>query len=140
MADIMSVFIWPIRVYYEDTDSGGVVFYANYLRFMERARTEYLRSMGLEQESLRANHGIVFAVTSVQVDYLRPARLDDLLHIATEIIEKGKVRVVFAQTVTRTNGKGDDIASRQVICRGQVSVACLDAQTFKPRPLPSFIL
>lgn len=85
------MFHWPVRVYYEDTDSGGVVYYANYLKFMERARTEWLRSLGFEQDVLNAQHGIIFAVRSVTVEYLRPARFNDLLSVGVRLGERRAV-------------------------------------------------
>ena len=85
MREVLSEFCWPVRVYYEDTDSGGVVYYANYLKFMERARTEYLRSLGFEQDQLRREQGILFTVHSLQVDFRLPARFNDLLEVSTHV-------------------------------------------------------
>ena len=113
-------FIWPIRVYYEDTDAGGVVFYANYLKFFERARTEMLRAMGYEQDELIANEGIIFVVRSVQVDYLSPARFNELLQVSAEVTLAKKASLTFEQLITR----GDD-----VLCKSIIRIACLDANT-----------
>lgn len=126
----MNDFIWPVRVYYEDTDAGGVVFYANYLKFFERARTEMLRAMGYEQDDLIANEGIIFVVRSVQVDYLRPARFNQQLQVSAKVSLAKKVSLIFEQVVTR----GDDI-----LCKGSVKIACLDAQTLRPKAIPEIL-
>lgn len=123
----MNNFIWPVRVYYEDTDAGGVVFYANYLKFFERARTEMLRAMGYEQDELMAKEGIIFVVRSVQIDYLTPARFNEQLHISAKISLAKKVSLTFEQMITR----GD-----VVLCKGSVRIACLDAHTMRPKPIP----
>lgn len=125
----MSEFSFPVRVYYEDTDSGGVVYYANYLRFMERARTEWLRCFGVEQDVLRECEGVIFAVRSVQLEYLKPARFNDLLEVGVAIRERGRASLVFDQRIWRM----DD---RTELCTGQVKIACLDATTLRPRPIP----
>lgn len=122
-------FLWPVRVYYEDTDSGGVVYYANYLKFMERARTELLRHHGFEQDELRAREKVIFAVRSVQVDYLAPARFNDLLQVRTEILQAGRASLTFGQDVLRE-------ADGRLLCRGEVKVACLDSETFRARAIP----
>lgn len=148
MAEKAAVFHWPVRVYYEDTDNGGVVYYANYLKFMERARTEWLRSLGLEQDRLISDQGVIFAVRSAQVDYLRPARFNQLLSVSAEIIETGKASMTFNQEVvvdtindnnieTTTEGsEGEPVVSGELLCRGQIKIACLDANTMKPRAIP----
>jgi acyl-CoA thioester hydrolase len=125
------MFVWPVRVYYEDTDTGGVVYYANYLKFMERARTEWLRSLGFEQDALMHDAGIIFAVRSVEVDYLRPARFNDALTVTAEVVHSGGASITFRQEVRR----GDE-----VLCRGKVKIASLDAQTLRPKPAPAAIL
>ena len=129
----MAGFQWRVRVYYEDTDSGGVVYYANYLRFMERARTEWMRARGFEQDRLRAEHGILFAVRSAHVDFHLPARFNEQLDVSAEVMERGRASLTFRQLVSRV----DDA---QLLCSGQVKIACLDADAFRPRPLPDFIL
>ncbi|VAX08015.1 Tol-Pal system-associated acyl-CoA thioesterase [hydrothermal vent metagenome] len=129
----MTEFIWPVRVYYEDTDSGGVVYYANYLKFMERARTEWLRSHGFEQDRLIAQDGIIFAVRHVDADFLRPARFNDALEVSASIANHGKVSMNFAQEVRLAE-------SGQVLCRGEVKVACLHAERFRPHSIPKKIL
>ncbi len=95
----MMEFIWPVRVYYEDTDSGGVVYYANYLKFMERARTEWLRQLGFEQDELLEKEGILFAVRRVSVDYLRPARFNDELLVSASISKQGRASLTFQQEI-----------------------------------------
>ncbi|MFQ5642485.1 MAG: tol-pal system-associated acyl-CoA thioesterase [Thiogranum sp.] len=128
----MSQFCWPVRVYYEDTDSGGVVYYANYLRFMERARTERLRQLGFEQDRLREEQGILFAVHSVRVDFKRPARFNDTLEVSADISEQRRASLTFFQQVHRC---GD----AQPLCSGHVRIACVDSASFKPVPIPEFI-
>jgi acyl-CoA thioester hydrolase len=130
----MSQFEWPVRVYYEDTDNGGVVYYANYLRFMERARTEYLRSLGFEQDQLIRENDILFAVRSVRIDYHAPARFNDRLVISVDILKRSRASLTFGQLVTRTDEPGGKL------CTAQVNVACLAASSFRPQPLPDFIL
>lgn len=127
----MTVFTWPIRVYYEDTDAGGVVYYANYLKFFERARTELLRSMGYEQDELKATARVLFVVRSVQVDYLSPARFNDLIQVSAKIAEAKKASLIFAQSITRD---GD------VLCKGTVRIACLDSETMRPIAIPEPLL
>jgi acyl-CoA thioester hydrolase len=123
-----SEFTWPVRVYYEDTDAGGVVYYANYLRFMERARTEWLRAKGFEQDELREQGGIVFAVRQVQLDYLRPARFNQALEVSVALRETGRVSLSLDQEVRDPHGKA--------CCRGRVKLACVDVQRFRPAPIP----
>jgi acyl-CoA thioester hydrolase len=120
-------FSWPVRVYYEDTDAGGVVFYANHLKFFERARTEMLRAMGYEQDELIANEGIIFVVRSVQVDYLSPARFNEQLQVSAKVSLAKKTSLTFEQIITR-----DD----EVLCKGNIRIACLDAQTMRPKAIP----
>jgi acyl-CoA thioester hydrolase len=127
----MSEFSWRTRVYWEDTDGGGVVYYANYLKFMERARTEWLRTLGHSQMELAETLGFVFAVVEVKVNYRRPARLDDELLVSCVPVPEGRASIRFRQTVTR--------ADAVVLADGEVRVACVDAKTFRPRPLPDFV-
>jgi acyl-CoA thioester hydrolase len=124
-------FVWPVRVYYEDTDAGGVVYYANYLRFLERARTEWLRSLGFVQDALMREPGVLFAVRRVEVDYLQPARLDDALAVHARIAEQRRASLVFEHEIRR---------GPEVLCRGVVKVACLDASSLRPAPIPSAIV
>ncbi|MCW8854798.1 MAG: tol-pal system-associated acyl-CoA thioesterase [Gammaproteobacteria bacterium] len=125
-------FIWPVRVYYEDTDSGGVVYYANYLKFMERARTEYLRHLGYEQDTLIKNENMVFAVRAINLDYHKPARFNEQLEVSARVIECKKASMLFEQMITR---KEDG----QLLCSGKVRIASLKADSFKPCPLPKTI-
>ena len=145
----MAEFCWPVRVYYEDTDSGGVVYYANYLKFMERARTEWLRNRGLEQDRLIDEQGVIFAVRSAQIDYFKPARFNQLLSVSAEIAETGKASMTFNQEVTllmaestETITAGEESSaglSNPVLCRGQIKIACLDAVSMRPRAIPESI-
>ena len=129
-------FIWPVRVYYEDTDSGGVVYYANYLKFMERARTEWLRSLGLEQDQLLEQFGVLFAVSTVALDYRAPAHFNDALQVSVTPQKIGRASLVFSQQVMRD---GVDPAQRQLLCEGEIKIACLDARTLRPRPIPKSV-
>jgi acyl-CoA thioester hydrolase len=129
----MTPFFWPVRVYYEDTDAGGVVYYANYLKFFERARTEYLRALGFEQDELRARYGILFAVKSVAVEYRAPARFNDLLWVQAEVTEVRRASLSFRQALGR-EGETD------ALCTAGVRIACLDAATFRPCPMPDQLL
>lgn len=125
-----SEFVLPVRIYYEDTDAGGVVYYANYLKYMERARTEWLRALGVDQERLRMEQGVVFAVASVEADYLKPARLDDELLVAARLQERRPARMRFHQEVRRAG---------EVLCRGRVTIAALNADTLRPTRIPARI-
>jgi acyl-CoA thioester hydrolase len=127
----MSIFVWPIRVYYEDTDAGGVVFYANYLRFFERARTEMLRAKGFEQDELIANENIIFAVRSAQIEYLSPARFNEQLLVHTEVTQAKKVSLTFEQTITRIDVQ---------LCTATIRIACLDARSLRPKAIPDHLL
>jgi acyl-CoA thioester hydrolase len=120
-------FLWPVRVYYEDTDAGGVVYYANYLRFMERARSEWLRAMGFEQSMLAAEYRVLFVVRAVNIDYLKPSRFDDSLQVTVEVVNVGGSRIRFLQRVLR----GDE-----EIVRADVDVVCVNTDTFRPSRVP----
>ena len=130
----MTDFRWQVRVYYEDTDSGGVVYYANYLRFMERARTEWMRTLGFEQDRLLRDTGLLFAVRSASLEFLSPARFNDLLEVSAGVRERGRASLGFHQEIVR-HGE-----AQRPLCTAQIRVACLEAATFRPRPLPDFIL
>lgn len=137
-------FKWPVRIYYEDTDSGGVVYYANYLKYMERARTEWLRNFDIDQPYLQEKHGVVFAVRSVALEYLKPARFNDLLQVTVILKRCGKASMEFEQNISRViksakyslelNDNGEHL------CEGRVKIACVDAVTFKPRSIPQSVL
>jgi acyl-CoA thioester hydrolase len=118
------------RVYWEDTDAGGVVYYANYLKFLERARTEWLRAQGFSQHRLAEQPGILFAVTNVEVSYQRPARLDDELSVTCELTRAGAASLRFAQRIYRRD---------ELLTTAQVRVACVDARTLRPQRLPDFL-
>ncbi len=123
-------FILPIRVYYEDTDAAGVVYYANYLRFCERARTEWLRELGIGQQALMDAAGIAFVVRSVKADYLQPARLDDALEIVTRIAALRRASLLFEQDILREG---------QLLFSAQVLIACIDHRRQKPTPIPAHL-
>lgn len=120
-------FALPLRVYYEDTDAAGVVYYANYLRFCERARTEWLRQLGFAQQALLDEAGIAFVVRSVQADYLRPARLDDALHVFTRVEQLRRASILFRQDIERGG---------ETLFTATVLVACIDWQRQKPVQIP----
>lgn len=139
----MSAFFWPARVYWEDTDGGGIVYYANYLRFLERARTEWLRSLGYSQQALARDPGIVFAVVSLSVEYRKPARLDDELVITCEPNPEGAVTLRFSQRIYRTDAASRDAGEegrRALLVEADVRVACVDAATLRPKRLPEFLV
>jgi len=127
----VSEFVWPVRVYYEDTDSGGVVYYANYLRFMERARTEWLRAAGIEQDQLRDELGLLFVITGCDIRYHKPARFNEVLEVSVVPVEVRRTRFAVTQEVRRGN---------QVLVTARVSAACIDHKTFRPKPLPEHII
>jgi len=115
-------------VYYEDTDAAGVVYYANYLKFMERARTEWLRALGYEQDTLIREQGLLFVVCSAGVNFIRPARFNDLLEVTATVSELKRASVTFAQRVV--------LSDQRIAADGVVRVACLDAASLRPRPIP----
>ncbi len=121
------VYSFPVRVYFENTDAAGVVYYAEYLKFLERARTEWLRHLGFDHQALARQHRVVFIVTSVAIDFVKPARLDDMVAVSVRIESLGKVRCVFAQEVRRED---------EVLVRARVTVACVAAESFKPSEIP----
>lgn len=121
------VFTWPVRIYYEDTDAGGIVFYANYLKFFERARTEWLRERGVDQHALSQQDGAIFVVKHAAIDYHAPARLDDVLKLTLSIEKLGRASVQFVQHAWC----GD-----LLLCSANVKVGCVDAASLRPRALP----
>ncbi|HPB74701.1 MAG TPA: tol-pal system-associated acyl-CoA thioesterase [Chromatiaceae bacterium] len=127
------LFNWRVRVYYEDTDAGGVVYHASYLRFMERARAEWLRSLGYEQRTLRAGEDLGFIVRAASLDFIKGARLDDLLEVSVALARRGGASLDFAQEVR--NG-----ANGILHCRGLIKVACVSGEHFRPSPLPKRLL
>lgn len=131
-----SEFTWPIRVYYEDTDTGGVVFYANYLKFFERARTEWLRAAGIGQQVLSESHHVMFVVKSTTVDYHAPAKLDDELKLSVTVERLGRASVHFFQEAWRM-AEGMPV---QLLATGRIKVGCIDARAFRPCPIPDDVL
>ena len=131
MSEKTMEFILPVRVYYEDTDAGGVVYHSNYLNFMERARTEWLRELGFEQDQLRDEMGVVFAVRSMDIAFLKPARFNDEVTVSASVKQYGKASLVFDQTVER---------GEACLSRATVKVACIDIERFKPTAIPEAIL
>jgi acyl-CoA thioester hydrolase len=129
-AGMTKPFSWPVRVYYEDTDAGGVVYYANYLKFFERARTEWLRSVGLNQDKLAQEQGLIFVVRRATLDFAAPARLDDLLEVTVEPMKLARVYLELAQQAR---------CGTRVLARAELKVACLDRSNFKPVAIPKFL-
>ena len=126
-----AAFTWPVRVYWEDTDAGGIVFYANYLKFFERARTEWLRSLGIGQADLRERSGGMFVVTETAVRYVAPARLDDELTVTARLHEKGRASLVIAQEAMRAG---------TLLAQGTIRIGWVDAASLRPGRIPSAIL
>jgi len=126
-------FEWPVRVYYEDTDAGGVVYHARYLHFFERARTEWLRSLGYEQTRLRYEQGILFAVRKMRLDFVRPARLDQALRLTVVLRNWGHASLDFDQQLL-------DGMDGHLCCRASVNIACIDAERMRPTRLPNALL
>jgi len=122
-----SIFSWRVRVYYEDTDLGGVVYYANYLKFLERARTEWLRALGVEQTALAAGHRVIFVVRSIALEYLKPAAFNDELVVTVELEDLGAVQILLRQRISR--GTVEVVTAR-------VRIACINTATFKPVRIP----
>jgi acyl-CoA thioester hydrolase len=121
------VYSFPVRVYFENTDAGGVVYHAEYLKFLERARTEWLRHLGFDHQALARDHRIVFVVTAAAIDFAKPARLDDNVAVSVRLDSLGKVRCVFAQEIRR-----DD----EVLVKAKITVACVTGENFKPAEIP----
>ncbi|MFN3492980.1 MAG: tol-pal system-associated acyl-CoA thioesterase [Hydrogenophaga sp.] len=142
-------FVWPVRVYWEDTDAGGIVFYANYLKFFERARTEWLRELGIEQQRLRDTLNGMFVVTDTQLKYRQPARLDDFLLVTARLTEAGRASLTIAQsayrcaagTHTAANVPRDPHAQgNTLLCEGSIRIGWVDAGTLRPHRIPDTIL
>ena len=129
----MTEFLWPLRVYYEDTDSAGVVYYANYLKFMERARTEFVRALGFEQDQLKEQEGIVFVVRNVSLQLHQPARFNDALEVVTSLQKMARTNIVFKQGIRRNGEPG-------VLCEGEIQVVCVSAESWKPCAIPKVML
>jgi acyl-CoA thioester hydrolase len=150
---ILKEFSWPIRVYYEDTDSGGVVYYANYLKYMERARTELLRSIGYEQDQLKQEQGIIFAVRSANIQYKKPARFNDELNVITSISSLGKASILFrqavyletdharlAQQIQQVSMPQEKTKQPRLLSEAEIKIACLNAKKFTPQSIPAPII
>ncbi|RUL62169.1 tol-pal system-associated acyl-CoA thioesterase [Dyella dinghuensis] len=128
-----NVFAWPVRVYWEDTDAGGVVYHASYLRFLERARTEWLRGLGVDQLAFKQATGLAFMVHRMEIDFLRPALLDDELTVTVEVKEKRSASILFTQTISRaTDGTR--------LIEAQVRAACVDLKRMRPAPIPAGLI
>lgn len=124
----MREFIWPVRVYYEDTDAAGVVYHSNYLKFMERARTEWLRACGYSLERLEKQQGIVFVVAGMNVKFIRPARFDELLNVQSSVTGIDGAKLTFRQSILDR--------SESLKCDAEVFIVCIDSKSFKPRRIP----
>jgi acyl-CoA thioester hydrolase len=131
-----AAFEFPIRVYWEDTDAGGIVFYANYLKYFERARTEWLRHLGLHQRALREQTGGMFVVAHASISYHRSARLDDELIVTARLQDRGRAALAIAQQAWRVSQN----AERQLLCEGAIRIGWVDADTLKPGRIPAAIV
>ena len=125
-------FSWPVRVYWEDTDAGGVVYHAGYLRFMERARSEWMRALGVDQMAFKQATGLAFMVRDMQIDFLKPALLDDELSVTVEVKERRAASILFTQMVTKTDGS--------CLIRASVRVACVDIQRMRAALIPTDLI
>lgn len=133
-----AAFELPIRIYWEDTDAGGIVFYANYLKFFERARTEWLRSLGLNQQHLRDTVGGMFVVTHADIDYLRPARLDDVVLVTAQLHSAGRASLAIAQQAFL-----QPLSAEQppvLLCQGHIRVGWVDAASLRPTRIPTSLV
>ena len=129
----MTDFLWPVRVYYEDTDAAGVVYYANYLKFMERARTEYIRAFGFEQDSLREQEGTLFVVRNVSLQLHKPARFNDELEVVTSISHIARTNLVFKQSIRR-------VGDATILSEAEIQVVSVNAVSWKPQAIPKVLL
>ena len=127
----VNLFNWNVRVYYEDTDAGGVVYHSHYLNFMERARTEWLRNLGFEQTTLKDELNIIFVVHSAQIDFKKPAKFNDLLTVSCEIAKIGRSSFEVAQTIT---------FNAQLLTQALIRIVCVNPNTFRPVAIPSVLL
>ena len=127
-----SVFSWPVRVYWEDTVAGGVVYHAGYLRFMERARSEWMRALGVDQMAFKQATGLAFMVRDMHIDFLKPALLDDELSVTVEVKERRAASILFTQVITKTDGS--------CLIRASVRVACVELQRMRPAPIPADLI
>ena len=125
-------FIWQIRVYYEDTDAGEVIFYANYLKFMERARTEWLRKIGFDHKILKEKYELLFAMKNLTIDYIKPGHLDDLLTVTSELLDSRKASLTFGQNIKNENS--------ELLSEAKVKIACINSKTLKASPMPDKLI
>ncbi|HPQ96244.1 MAG: tol-pal system-associated acyl-CoA thioesterase [Thiothrix sp.] len=133
-------FLLPVRVYYEDTDAGGVVYHSNYLNYMERARTEWLSALGFEQDWIASELGVLFVVHSLQLSYLKPARFNDRLQVETGIRQWGSSSILFAQDIWRVAKKEQGtVVEKEHLVKGEVRVVCIKQQNFRPTAIPNLI-
>ena len=123
-------FCWPVRIYYEDTDAAGIVYHANYLKFMERARTEWLRQLGYEQNALAEQVGILFVVRKIVIDYIQPARFNDEITVLSSVARLGRATLEFVQNI---------VIEDAVLSQGRVKVGCIDRRTLRPMAMPADI-
>jgi acyl-CoA thioester hydrolase len=151
----MNAFIWPVRVYWEDTDAGGIVFYANYLKYMERARTEWLRSLGIAQSTLREQTGGMFVVSETQLKYQQPARLDDQLLVTAKISVASKITLTITQEIRLMSTPNlrkqllnieqptmteETFNALPLVCHGTIRIAWVDASSLKPARIPQHLM
>ncbi len=129
---LVKPFRWPVRVYWEDTDAGGVVYHAGYLRFMERARSEWMRALGVDQMAFKQATGLAFMVRDMQIDFLKPGLLDDELSVTVEVKQWRAASILFAQAVTKADGS--------CLIRASVRVACVDLARMRPAPIPTELI
>jgi len=144
----MTVFAWPVRVYYEDTDHGGVVYHANHLKFMERARTELFRKQGVELDHLQESDKIIFAVTQCEIDFVQPAKFNNLLLVTSEITEGNRIKIEFKQKVYLMEEQDqkaidgcymEEPVQNKLLVRAKISVVSLNADTLKPKRIPELL-
>ena len=128
----MNPFVWKVRVYWEDTDAGGVVYHSKYLNFFERARTEWLRAKGIHQAKLANDDNVIFIIRHMDIDFIQAARLDDEMDITVHTVDAGKVRMTFRQDMRRC-------ADQQLVASAKLTAVCLKADSFKPTRMPKWI-
>ena len=129
-------FEWPLRVYIEDTDAGGIVYYVNYLKFMERARTEFMRRLGFDKQFIFEAE-MMFVVHSMNCEYVKPARLDDELIVSAEVVKSGKAFLQMAQNVYLVKNQAGE---RELLCRAEIKLACVGRSSIKPKRIPAVLL
>ena len=143
VTSVGATFQWPVRIYWEDTDAGGIVFYANYLKFFERTRTEWLRSMGIEQQRLRESTGGIFVVVETSTRHLRPARLDDELIVTATLLEMGRASLIIGQQAllkSEHDAKLNTSPPLSLLCEGRIKIGWVDASTLRPARIPDLIV